>query len=142
MPLPAVRSRPGLNEFSLGLNPFTAAFQLALDEIGPMTRNPERDTERSRVVRARGPSLSTGMVRRYLNISYDLAFDSRELVLRRVGTWWQRITDCSQYFVLDTVGVQPGVRHIFEDIDWLSKQFRECRHSWITAGSSETLKKY
>ena len=57
MLLPSVRSRPGLDEFSLGLNPFTAAFQLGLDEIGPMTRNPERDTERSRVVRARSPSL-------------------------------------------------------------------------------------
>ena len=57
MLLPSVRSRPGLDEFSLGLNLFTAEFQLALDEIGPMTRNPERDTERSRVVRARSPSL-------------------------------------------------------------------------------------
>ena len=57
MLLPSVRSRPGLDEFSLGLNPFTAAFQLGLDEIGPMTPNPERDTERSRVVRARSPSL-------------------------------------------------------------------------------------
>jgi hypothetical protein len=57
MLLPSVRSRPGLDEFSLGLNLFTAGFQLALDEIGPMTRNPERDTERSRVVRARSPSL-------------------------------------------------------------------------------------
>ena len=52
-----VRSRLGVDEFSLGLNPFPVGFQLALDEIGPMTRNPERDTERSRVVRARSPSL-------------------------------------------------------------------------------------
>ena len=54
-----VRSRPGLDEFSLGLNPFTVGFQLALHEIGPVSRNPERDTERSRVVPARSPSLST-----------------------------------------------------------------------------------
>ena len=53
MLLASVRSRPGIDEFSLGLNPFTAGFQLTPDEIGPMTRNPERDTERSRVVRAR-----------------------------------------------------------------------------------------
>src|SRR5271170_6232652 len=57
MLLPSVRSRPGLDEFSLGLNPFMAGFQLALDEIGPMTRNPERDTERSQVVLAWSPSL-------------------------------------------------------------------------------------
>jgi len=38
-------------------SPFTVGYQLALYEIGPMTRNPERDTERSRVVRARSPSL-------------------------------------------------------------------------------------
>ena len=55
--VPPVRSRPGVDEFSLGISPFTAGFQLALDEIGPMTRNPERDTERSRVVHARSPSL-------------------------------------------------------------------------------------
>ena len=52
-----VRSRPGLDEFSLGFNQFTVGFQLAVAEIGPMTRNSERDTERSRVVRARSPSL-------------------------------------------------------------------------------------
>ena len=55
--VPPVRSRPGVDEFSLGMSPFTAGFQLAFDEIGPMTRNPERDTEHSRVVRARSPSL-------------------------------------------------------------------------------------
>src|SRR5271155_4822799 len=52
-----VRSRPGLDEFSLSLNPFTVVFQLALHEIGPVSRNPQRDTERSRVVPARSPSL-------------------------------------------------------------------------------------
>jgi len=34
-------------------------FQLALDEIGLMSRNPERDVGRSWVVRARSPSLVT-----------------------------------------------------------------------------------
>jgi hypothetical protein len=34
-----------------------AGFQLALGAIGPVSRNPERDTERTRVVRARSPSL-------------------------------------------------------------------------------------
>ena len=55
--LPPVRSRPGIDEFSLGVSPFTVEFQEALDEIGPMTRNPERDTERSWVVLAWSPSL-------------------------------------------------------------------------------------
>jgi len=52
-----VRSRLGLSQFSLVPRPFTAEYQLALDEIGPVTRNPERDTERTRVVLARNPSL-------------------------------------------------------------------------------------
>jgi hypothetical protein len=83
MPLPAVRSRPGLNEFSLGLNPFTAAFQLALDGIGPMTRNPERDTERSRIVRARGPSLvrtdlgeNFGRNKLFINVAVSSVMDA------------------------------------------------------------------
>src|SRR5271154_3619780 len=55
--LPPVRSRPGVDEFSLGMSPIPVGFRYFLHEIGPMTRNPERDTERSRVVRARNPSL-------------------------------------------------------------------------------------
>ena len=58
-----IRSRPGLDAFSLVLRPITAGFREALDEIGPMTRNPERDTERSRVVRARSPSLARSVLR-------------------------------------------------------------------------------
>ena len=42
-----VSSRLGLDECSLAPHPFTVGYQLALYEIGPMTRNPERDTERS-----------------------------------------------------------------------------------------------
>jgi hypothetical protein len=72
MLLPSVRSRPGLDEFSLGLNLFTAEFQLALDEIGPMTRNPERDTERSRVVRARSPSLTGTTVTTYFPVGQTI----------------------------------------------------------------------
>ena len=39
------------------MSPIPVGFRDFLHEIGPMTRNPERDTERSRVVRARSPSL-------------------------------------------------------------------------------------
>src|SRR5271170_4936781 len=56
--LPPAHSRPGVDEFSLGMSPFPVGFRYFLHEIGPMTRNPERDTERSRVVRARSPSLT------------------------------------------------------------------------------------
>ena len=55
--VPPVRSRPGVDEFSLGMSPIPVGLRYLLHEIGPMTRNPERDTERSRVVRARSPSL-------------------------------------------------------------------------------------
>src|SRR5271155_2038055 len=41
------------------MSPIPVGFRDFLHEIGPMTRNPERDTERSRVVRARSPSLIT-----------------------------------------------------------------------------------
>ena len=44
------------------MSPIPVGFRYFLHEIGPMTRNPERDTECSRVVRARSPSLAlTGM---------------------------------------------------------------------------------
>jgi hypothetical protein len=57
---PLVRSRHGLAEFSLSLNPITVGYQLALHEIGPVSRNPERDTQRSPVVRAWSLSLAGG----------------------------------------------------------------------------------
>jgi hypothetical protein len=42
------------------MSPIPVGFRYFLHEIGPMTRNPERDTERSRVVRARSPALPEG----------------------------------------------------------------------------------
>ena len=42
------------------MSPIPVGFRYFVHEIGPMTRNPERDTERSRVVRARSPSLVRG----------------------------------------------------------------------------------
>src|SRR5438552_1931639 len=57
LPVSRSHSRSGVGEFSLGLSPISVGFRYLLHEIGPMTRNPERDTERSQVVRARSPSL-------------------------------------------------------------------------------------
>src|SRR5436190_10427510 len=57
LPVSPSHSRSGVGEFSLGLSPISVGFRYLLHEIGPMTRNPERDTERSQVVRARSPSL-------------------------------------------------------------------------------------
>src|SRR5439155_27039635 len=58
LPVSRSHSRSGVGEFSLGLSPISVGLRYLLHEIGPMTRNPERDTERSQVVRARSPSLS------------------------------------------------------------------------------------
>jgi len=52
-----VRARLDCDEFSLTPHPFTAGYQLALHPIGPMTQNPEQETERTQVVLARSPSL-------------------------------------------------------------------------------------
>src|SRR5438045_8071258 len=57
LPVSRSHSRSGVGEFSLGLSPISVGFRYLLHEIGPMTRNPERDTERSQVVCARSPSL-------------------------------------------------------------------------------------
>src|SRR5438046_10608925 len=57
LPVSRSHSRSGVGEFSLGLSPISVGLRYLLHEIGPMTRNPERDTERSQVVRARSPSL-------------------------------------------------------------------------------------
>src|SRR5438034_8906471 len=59
LPVSRSHSRSGVGEFSLGLSPISVGLRYLLHEIGPMTRNPERDTERSQVVRARSPSLFT-----------------------------------------------------------------------------------
>jgi hypothetical protein len=92
MLLPSVRSRPGLDEFSLGLNLFTAEFQLALDEIGLMTRNPERDTERSRVVRARSPSLKS-VTHVHLNVGGNVKFGAGDWIpgtgMMREFAWYR-----------------------------------------------------
>src|SRR5271168_4347228 len=61
MLLPPVRSRPGVGQISLGRRPISVGLRYFLHEIGPMTRNPERDTERSRVVHARSPSLLSSL---------------------------------------------------------------------------------
>jgi hypothetical protein len=45
-------------ELWLGMSPIPVEFRYFVHEIDPMTRNPERDTERSQVVRARSPSLN------------------------------------------------------------------------------------
>ena len=52
-----VRARLDCDKFSLAPHPFTVGYQLALHPIGPMTRNPERESERTQVVLARSPSL-------------------------------------------------------------------------------------
>ena len=52
-----VRARLDRDKFSLAPHPFTVGYQLALHLIGPMTQNPERETERTQVVLARSPSL-------------------------------------------------------------------------------------
>jgi len=59
-----------------------------LHEIGPMTRNPERDTERSRVVRARSPSLVVLQAR---SISRLVKFSWRRSVMRHFLSVCQRI---------------------------------------------------
>src|SRR5438046_4513670 len=58
LPVSRSHSRSDVGEFSLGLSPISVGFRYLLHEIGPMTRNPERDTERSQVVRAQSPSLA------------------------------------------------------------------------------------
>src|SRR5436190_20046233 len=62
LPVSRSHSRSGVGEFSLGLSPISVGFRYLLHEIGPMTRNPERDTERSQVVRARSPSLDAMLI--------------------------------------------------------------------------------
>src|SRR5437667_12868873 len=85
LPVSRSHSRSGVGEFSLGLSPISVGFRYLLHEIGPMTRNPERDTERSQVVHARSPSLITRISARKFIWQF---IRNGGLVLSR--SWWLR----------------------------------------------------
>ena len=91
-PMPRlVHSRPGVDNFSLGLSLITIGFQLALDEISPMSRNiPEQDVGRSRVVRPWSPSL--GVVKLAMTRIAPWIFGFRH-------SYWQQFQHCFQVLV-------------------------------------------